>query len=214
MRGRSRRRCRRSSRRIDRLTSEDSVPPGRLRHREGHAVRAPAGHCGHARGEPSPGLTHLQAAEFLYETSLFPGLEYTFKHALTREVAYGSVLQDHRRPLHARIAQAIEALYPERLTEQVERLAHHAVRGEVREKAVHYLWRSGIKAAGRSALPDARVWFERALSVLAEMPESPSTLEQAVDIRLELHPVLALLKNVGGDKHVSWLPERRERRRR
>src|SRR5262249_14271747 len=76
------------------------------------------------------GLTHLQAAEFLYEARLFPDLEYTFKHALTHEVAYGSVLQDRRRTLHARIVDAIEALYPERLAEQIERLAHHAVRGE------------------------------------------------------------------------------------
>ena len=76
------------------------------------------------------GLSHLQAAEFLYETSLFPDLEYTFKHALTHEVAYGSVLQDRRRALHARIVEAIERLYPDRLTEHIERLAHHALRGE------------------------------------------------------------------------------------
>src|SRR6185369_1322321 len=82
------------------------------------------------------GLTHLQAAEFLYETSLFPDLEYTFKHALTHEVAYGSLLHERQRALHARIVDAIEALYPERLTEQVERLAHHALWGELWEKAV------------------------------------------------------------------------------
>ena len=76
------------------------------------------------------GLSHLQAAEFLYETSLFPDLEYTFKHAFTHEVAYGSVLQDRRRALHARIVDAIEALYADRLAEHVERLAHHALRGE------------------------------------------------------------------------------------
>ena len=58
------------------------------------------------------GLSHLQAAEFLHETSLFPDLEYTFKHALTHEVAYGSLLQDRRRALHARIVQALEALFP------------------------------------------------------------------------------------------------------
>ena len=58
------------------------------------------------------GLRHLQGAEFLYETSLFPDLEYTFKHALTHEVAYGSLLQERRRVLHARIVEAIEALYP------------------------------------------------------------------------------------------------------
>src|SRR5262249_39771152 len=94
------------------------------------------------------GLTHLQAAEVLYEPSLFPDLEYTFKHALTHEVAYGSVLQDRRRPLHARILDAIEALYPERLTEHVERLARHALRGEVWGKAVTYLRQAGTKVAG------------------------------------------------------------------
>jgi predicted ATPase len=73
-------------------------------------------------------LTHLQAAEFLYETRLFPDPEYTFKHALTHEVTYGTLLQDRRKALHARIVGAIEHCYPDRLTEHVERLAHHAVR--------------------------------------------------------------------------------------
>src|SRR5262245_45904528 len=82
------------------------------------------------------GLARLQAAEFLYETILFPELEYTFKHGLTHEVAYGSLLQERRRVLHARIVEAIEALAGDRLAEQVERLAHHALRGEVWVKAV------------------------------------------------------------------------------
>jgi predicted ATPase len=77
------------------------------------------------------GLTHLQAAEFLYETRLFPEIEYTFKHALTHQVAYESLLQERRRALHARIVEALEALVGDRVAEQVERLAHHALRGEV-----------------------------------------------------------------------------------
>ena len=76
-------------------------------------------------------LGHLQAAEFVYETRLFPDLEYTFKHALTHEVAYGSILQERRRTLHARIVEAIEQLYQDRLIEQVELLAHHAFQGEL-----------------------------------------------------------------------------------
>src|SRR5262249_48977060 len=88
--------------------------------------------------EISRGLTRLQAAEFLYETSLFPEVEYTFKHALTHEVTYGSVLHDRRRALHACIAEGIEKLYSDRLIEQVERLAHHSSRGELWEKAVEY----------------------------------------------------------------------------
>ena len=84
------------------------------------------------------GLARLQAAEFLYETALFPDLEYTFKHALTHEVAYGSLLGDRRRASHARIVEAIEASSPDRLAEHVERLGHHAFRGEVWDKAVAY----------------------------------------------------------------------------
>ena len=74
-------------------------------------------------------LAQLQAAEFLYEASLFPELEYTFKHALTHEVTYGSLLQERRKALHGRVLEAIERLYPDRLDEHVERLAHHALRG-------------------------------------------------------------------------------------
>src|SRR5262249_4996670 len=83
-------------------------------------------------------LTQLQGAEFLYETRLFPEREYTFKHALTHEVAYSSLLQERRRGLHARIVAALEELYADRLAEQVDRLAHHALRGEVWDKAVAY----------------------------------------------------------------------------
>jgi class 3 adenylate cyclase len=142
------------------------------------------------------GLAHLQAAELLYETSLFPDLEYTFKHALTHEVTYGGLLQERRGDLHARIVDAIETLHRERLGEQIERLAHHALRGELREKAVHYLRQAGNKAAARSAPPDARAWFEQALGVLETLPESQATLEQALEIRLELRPMLSQLGDV------------------
>jgi predicted ATPase len=122
------------------------------------------------------GLAHLQAAEFLYETSLFPDLEYTFKHALTHEVTYGGLLQERRRGLHARIVDAIETLHRERLDEHIERLAHHAVRGEVWEKAFAYLREAGTKAAGRSAHREAVSHFERALAVLQHLPETRESL--------------------------------------
>ena len=82
------------------------------------------------------GLTTLQAAEFLYEISLFPERVYMFKHALTHEVAYGSLLQERRKVLHARIVEALETLVGDQLAEQVERLAHHALQGEVWDKAL------------------------------------------------------------------------------
>ena len=139
------------------------------------------------------GLESLQSAEFLYETGLYPDLEYSFKHALTHEVTYGGLLHDRRRELHARIVGAVETLHRDRLGEQIERLAHHAVQGDLRDKAVHYLRQVGLKASARSALPEARASFEQALEALEGLPESRATLEQAFDIRLELRPVLSQL---------------------
>jgi class 3 adenylate cyclase/tetratricopeptide (TPR) repeat protein len=139
------------------------------------------------------GLARLQAAEFLYEASLFPALEYTFKHALTHEVAYGSLLQERRKTLHARIADAIEKLYADRLAEHVERLAHHAQRGECWDKALNYFRQAGHKGVARSANREAVLFFEQALSALGHLPETRDTLEQAVDLRLDLRqPLLPL----------------------
>jgi class 3 adenylate cyclase/tetratricopeptide (TPR) repeat protein len=138
-------------------------------------------------------LAHLQAAEFLYETQLFPDQAYTFKHALTHEVAYGSLLQERRRLLHARIVEALEELAPDRLTEQVERLAHHALRGEVWDKALAYFRQAGEKAMGRSAHSEAAGYFEQALSALAHLPQERDTREQAVDLRVALCWALRLL---------------------
>jgi len=139
-------------------------------------------------------LGHLQAAEFLYETRLFPEVEYTFKHGLTYQVAYGSLLQERRRALHARIVEAIERLYPDRLVEQVERLASHALRGEIWPKAVTYLRQAGLKAVAHSAYAEAVEFFEQALTALAHLPETEETIREAIDIRLELGPVLMTLK--------------------
>jgi class 3 adenylate cyclase/tetratricopeptide (TPR) repeat protein len=135
-------------------------------------------------------LTHLQAAEFLYEANLFPDVEYTFKHALTQEVAYGSLLQERRRTLHARIVAAIERLYPDRLDEEVERLAYHALRGEVWGKAVVNFRQAGAKAAARSAHREAVGCFEQALVALQHLPEAQDSREQAVDLRFSLRNAL------------------------
>ena len=136
------------------------------------------------------GLAHLQAAEFLYETRLFPDLAYTFKHALTHEVAYGSLLQERRRTLHAGIVATLERLAPERVAEQVDLLAHHALRGEVWDKAVAYGRQAGTRAMARSAYREAVTAFEQALMALEHLPESRARHEQAIDIRLDLRSAL------------------------
>jgi class 3 adenylate cyclase/tetratricopeptide (TPR) repeat protein len=143
-------------------------------------------------------LDHLQAAEFLYATQLFPELQYTFKHSLTHDVAYTGLLHDRRRDIHARIVDAMEKLYADRLGEQVERLAEHAQRGQLREKAVDYLRQAGAKAAEREAYREAAVLFEQALDALGQLPESQSRLEQAIDLRFDIRNVLQPLGDRDG----------------
>jgi class 3 adenylate cyclase/tetratricopeptide (TPR) repeat protein len=141
-------------------------------------------------------LGNLQDGEFLYGEHLFPDLQYRFKHAFTHDVAYRGLLRDRRCNIHARVVDAIEKIYADRLGEHVERLAHHAARGELKDKTVYYLRQAGEKAAARSALSDARNWFEQALDILTSLPESRTAMEQAFEIRLELRSVLRQLGEV------------------
>jgi class 3 adenylate cyclase/tetratricopeptide (TPR) repeat protein len=136
------------------------------------------------------GLAHLQAAELLYETSIFPDLQYTFTHALTHEVAYSSLLHEPRRVLHARITSAIENLYRDRLSEHVDRLAHHSLAAEAWEAALRYLRQAGAKALQRSAQRDAAAHFRKALEVLTKLPESPDRSALAIDLRFDLRSAL------------------------
>jgi predicted ATPase len=108
-------------------------------------------------------------------------------------VAYGSLLQDRRRALHARIVEAIEALYADRLAEHVEQLAHHATRGEMWEKTVRYLRQAGTKAFMASAHRKAAACFGHALDALAHLPETRETAEQGIDLRFDLGNVLFVL---------------------
>jgi len=138
-------------------------------------------------------LEHLQMAEFLFETGVYPDVEYSFTHALTHEVTYNGLLRARRSSLHARLVNAIETLYRDRLGEHIERLAQHAVRRELLDKAVRYLRQAGQKALGRSALENGRVWFEQALAILEKVPETKENIELSIDIRFDLrnslHPL-------------------------
>jgi class 3 adenylate cyclase/tetratricopeptide (TPR) repeat protein len=153
-------------------------------------------------------LAHLQAAEFLYETRLFPEAEYTFKHALTHEVTYGSLLQERRRGLHAHIVDAIETLYSDRLAEHVERLAHHAWHGAIWDKAVTYLRQAGAKATDRSAFRETVSSLELALPSLDRLPKTPETQELAFDIRRELFSPLLMLGQL--DRRLEVAHEMKE----
>jgi DNA-binding NtrC family response regulator/predicted ATPase len=141
-------------------------------------------------------LMTLQAAEFLYESTGFPEVEYSFKHALTHEVTYHSLAVESRRAFHARIVEALEHLYRERLGEQMEVLAHHAVRGEVWEKAVTYLREAGVKAFMRSANVDALAYFTRGLEVVQFLDEA-SRDRHELALLLAFGPAIQATKGLG-----------------
>jgi transcriptional regulator with AAA-type ATPase domain/tetratricopeptide (TPR) repeat protein len=142
-------------------------------------------------------LRNLQAAEFINETGAVPEAEYTFRHALTHDVAYERLTSEQRRDLHARILAGIETIHAGRLAEHTERLAHHAFHGEVWDKAVIHLRQAGNSAAARSANREAVARFEQALAALARLPSSRHVTEQAIDLRFELRNPLHLLAEFG-----------------
>jgi tetratricopeptide (TPR) repeat protein len=132
------------------------------------------------------GLARLQAAEFLSETSLFPEPEYTFKHALTHEVAYGSLLRERRSTLHARIVGTLEAVHGDGLHEQLEPLAHHAYRGEQWEKAARYARLAGDEAGARSAHRQVIELYQQAIQALGHVPQARETLLAEIELRYGL----------------------------
>ena len=131
------------------------------------------------------GLVHLQAAEFLYETSLFPEPEYTFKHALTHEVAYGSLVQRRRRAYHRAVGSTLEKLSAGRTDEVLEVLAYHFGQSPEDEKAVDYAILAGEKAQRRWANTEALTHFEAGLKRLEVMPDTEANRLRCIDAVLK-----------------------------
>jgi predicted ATPase len=135
-------------------------------------------------------LTRLLAGEFLYESPVVPAVEYAFKHALTQEVAYGSLLPHERTRLHAKVVEAVERLLGDRVGEQAEVLAYHALRGEVWNRAVDYLREAGEKAFARAALREAVSHLTKGLEVAATLPDTEERRTRELGLLITLGPVL------------------------
>ena len=135
-------------------------------------------------------LRHLQTAEFLYETSLFPERVYTFKHALTHEVAYGELLQERRRVLHARIAQTLLEHFPETAETRPELLAHHYTAAGVHAPAMRYWEKAGQRANERSAYVEAIDHFTKGLEMLHTLLDTPERAQYELQLQLALGDAL------------------------
>jgi class 3 adenylate cyclase len=138
-------------------------------------------------------LAHLQSSEFIYEQPATGDVEYTFKHALTQEVAYNSLLIEQRKLLHERVGQAMESLFAERIDDHLKDLAHHYRRSSNSVKAVEYLRRAGEQAVAQTFYEEAIVQFNGALEVLEKCEPRNAQNEQELAIRRGLMaPFLAV----------------------
>jgi predicted ATPase len=139
-------------------------------------------------------LTDLQAGEFLYERQTSSGVNYVFKHALTQEVAYDSVLIERRKGLHERVARAIEATYENRLQDHYRELAYHYRLSGNFEKAIEYLRLAGQQATQRSANAEAVTYLTHALELLQTLPETPERDRHELELQIILGTPLGMLK--------------------
>jgi class 3 adenylate cyclase/tetratricopeptide (TPR) repeat protein len=144
--------------------------------------------------ELAPMLSNLQAAEFIYEQPAFPENEYTFKHALTQEVAYDSVLMQRRRVIHERAATALEEMFAATLDDHVADLAHHYSRSANAPKAIEYLRRAAEQAGSRSAYNDAIGYAREGLRLIATMPESRERDQIELKVQMMLGPLIVAVQ--------------------
>jgi len=144
-------------------------------------------------------LSVLRDSELLYERGIYPQSAYVFKHALTQEVAYNSLLRKRRRELHEKIGKALEQVYADRLEEVCEMLAYHSLQGEDWEPAYRYSREAGLKAYSHSAYEQAQRYFEDALDALKKLPRERARVEQEIDLRFNMRSPLVAL-----GRHEEW----------
>jgi predicted ATPase len=148
------------------------------------------------KAEPQLGrmLADLQAVEFIYEQPALTDAEFIFKHALTQEVAYNSLLIGRRELLHERAGQALESMFAEQLDDHLGQLAHHYSRSDNVSKAVEYLGRAGQQALQRSAYADAIGGLNAAIDLLRRLSDSPERIQRELRLQLALGPALIAVK--------------------
>jgi adenylate cyclase len=145
-------------------------------------------------------LLTLQREEFIRERTRLPELEYIFKHELTREAAYSGLLKRERRAFHRQVAEALERLFPERIEDRVEVLAHHWERAAEPEQAIHYLRLAGERSVGLSAHQEAVEHFSKALEVLQSLPDTPKRDRRELELRISLIPPLIAVSAYGNPR--------------
>ena len=144
-------------------------------------------------------LSVLKDSELLYERGIYPESNYVFKHALTQEVAYNSLLLNRKREIHQQIGEALEQIYPERIDEFSEMLAYHSLQGKDWQRAYKYSREAGLKVFSHSAYEEAQRYFEDGLAALKKLPSEKIRIEQEIDLRFHMRSALVPL-----GRHEEW----------
>ena len=148
---------------------------------------------GFAEQELLSNLSALKDSELIYERGIYPQSTYIFKHALTQEVAYDSLLLKRRKEIHEQIGTAIEALYPDRLEEHYELLAYHYAQSASTEKALQYLDLANHKTARLNAIEEAKGYFDEAMALLDILHEDEENLQRRVTLLVNQGQIFLLL---------------------
>jgi len=154
---------------------------------------------GFAEQELLSHLSVLKDSELIYERGIYPQSTYIFKHALTQEVAYNSMLQKRRTELHQKIGKTLENIYADRLDELCEMLSYHFLQGEDWQRAYRYSQEAGLKAYSHSAYDQAQRYFEEALTAIKKLPRQKTWIEREIDLRFHMRSPLVAL-----GRHEEW----------
>jgi class 3 adenylate cyclase/tetratricopeptide (TPR) repeat protein len=154
---------------------------------------------GFAEQELLSHLSVLKDSELIYERGIYPQSTYIFKHALTQDVAYNSMLQKRRTELHRKIGQTMENIYADRLDEHCEMLSYHFLQGEDWQRAYRYSQEAGLKAYSHSAYDQAQRYFEESLTAIKKLPRQKNWIEREIDLRFHMRSPLVAL-----GRHEEW----------
>ncbi|MGE5259147.1 MAG: ATP-binding protein [Hyphomicrobiales bacterium] len=144
-------------------------------------------------------LSALKDAELLYERGIYPQSSYVFKHAITQDVVYNSLLHNKKKGLHQKIGTALEQANPERLDEFYEILAYHFLKGEDWQRAYQYNREAGLKSLAQSAYEEAQRYFEDAFAALKNQPRDRIRIEREIDLRFSMRSALTPL-----GRYMEW----------
>jgi class 3 adenylate cyclase len=155
-------------------------------------------------------IATLQSSEFVYERAAFPEVEYVFKHALTQEVAYNSLLLERRKALHERIAQVLEALFVDSIDEHLADLSYHYCRSGNNSRAIDYLIRAAMQAQQRSAYSQSDAYLQEALTRLNDEPVGPDRYRKEFTIRAGLADSAIVMRGYAAPEYEYHLTRRYE----